>query len=562
VFGAGGGTSAYQEAEETDLIILWGSNARETHPIFFHHVLKGKRRGARVYAIDPRKTSSAAFADVWLGLEVGSDVALSNTIAREIIAAGLCNTAFIERATTGFEEYKASVESYTLARGEELTGVKAEVIRELAHAYARADRAQACWTLGITEHHNAVDNVFGIINLSLLTGHVGRWGSGLVPLRGQNNVQGGGDMGAIPNKFPGGQDVENAENHAKFEQAYGQKIPSKRGMHLSQMFEAMEHGTMKALYVLGENPIQSEADAHRARKLLEGVELMIVQDIFLTKTAEAAHVVLPAAASWCESEGTVTSSERRVQRVRKALDPPGGARDDIHILCDLAKRLGKDWGKPTAEDVWNELRSVSRWHNGMTYARLEALNGLQWPCPDESHPGSPLLHDRLWKDPIEGRRAPFMVIEHSPPVDTLDAEFPIRLTTGRRLDSFNTGVQSGGYTSPLRRGESLDLCREDAVKLGVSDGEVVRIVSRRGFVEAPVRFDESLRPGLMFMTMHFPDQVETNILTIDAVDPKSGTAEFKASAIRVEKLADGASKEVKRVKEVKTHGPTLTGAKA
>jgi len=277
VFGAGGGTSAYREAEETDLIILWGSNARETHPIFFHHVLKGKRRGARLYAIDPRRTSSAAFADVWLGLEVGSDVALSNALAREIIAAGLCNTEFIARATTGFEEYKASVEPYTLERGEALTGVKAEVIRELAHAYARADRAQACWTLGITEHHNAVDNVFGIINLSLLTGHVGRWGSGLVPLRGQNNVQGGGDMGAIPNKFPGGQDVENAENHAKFEQAYGQKIPMKRGMHLSQMFEAMEHGTMKALYVLGENPIQSEADAKRARKLLEGVDLMIVQ---------------------------------------------------------------------------------------------------------------------------------------------------------------------------------------------------------------------------------------------------------------------------------------------
>jgi len=390
----------------------------------------------------------------------------------------------------------------------------------------------------------------------LLTGHVGRWGSGLVPLRGQNNVQGGGDMGAIPNKFPGGQDVEDAENHAKFERAYGQKIPAKRGMHLSQMFEAMEHGTLKALFVLGENPIQSEADAHRARKLLTSVDLMIVQDIFLTKTAEVADVVFPAAASWCESEGTVTSSERRVQRVRKALNPPGDARDDIHILCDLAKRLGKDWGKPTAEDVWNELRSVSRWHQGMTYARLEALNGLQWPCPDESHPGSPLLHDRLWKDPVEGPRAPLSVVEFAPPVDTLSPEFPMRLTTGRRLESFNTGVMTGGYTSPLRRGESLDICHEDGASLGVADGEVVRIVSRRGSVEAPVRFDDTLRPGLAFMTLHFPDQVETNILTIDAIDPKSGTAEFKASAIRVEKLG----KDVKGVKDVKTHAGTLAGA--
>jgi formate dehydrogenase major subunit len=553
VFGAGGGTSAYREAEDADLIILWGSNARETHPIFFHHVLKGKRRGARVYAIDPRRTTSAQWADVWLGLDVGSDIALANAIGREIIAAGLRNAEFIERATSGFEAYRASVEPYTLERAESITGVKAEVIRELAHAYARADRAQVCWTLGITEHHNAVDNVVGIINLALLTGHVGRFGSGLVPLRGQNNVQGGGDMGAIPNKFVGGQDVEDAASRATFERAYGRSIPPKRGMHLSQMFEAMEHGTLKALYVLGENPVQSEADAHRARKLLEGVELMIVQDIFLTRTAEIADVVLPAAASWCESEGTVTSSERRVQRVRKALDPPGGARDDIHILCDLAKRLGKDWGKPSSEDVWNELRGLSSWHAGMSYARLEALNGLQWPCPDEQHPGSPLLHDRLWKDPVEGPRAPFMTVEFAPPVDTLSPEFPIRLTTGRRLESFNTGVQTGGYTSPLRRRESLDICVEDATSLGVKEGEVVRITSRRGSVTAPVRIDDSLRPGLAFMTLHFPDQVETNILTIDAIDPKSGTAEFKASAIRIEKI-DG--KDVKGVKDVKTHADT------
>jgi formate dehydrogenase major subunit len=269
--------------------------------------------------------------------------------------------------------------------------------------------------------------------------------------------------------------------------------------------------------------------------LLEGLELLIVQDIFLTKTAEAAHVVFPASASWCECDGTVTSSERRVQRVRKALNPPGEARDDIRILCDLAARLGKDWGQPSAEEVWDELRALSPWHGGMSYARLEALNGLQWPCPDEQHPGSPLLHDRLWHTPIGGPAAPFMPVEFAPPVDTLTPEFPMRLTTGRRLESFNTGVQTGGYNSPLHRGESLDLCAQDAAALNVVEGEVVRIVSRRGFVDAPVHIDASLKPGLAFMTLHFPDQVETNILTIDAVDPKSGTSEFKASAIRVEK---------------------------
>jgi formate dehydrogenase major subunit len=302
------------------------------------------------------------------------------------------------------------------------------------------------------------------------------------------------------------------------------------------MFEAMEHGKLGALYCLGENPVQSEADQQRAIDLLGRLDHVVAQDIFLTKTAEIAHVVLPAAASWCEDEGTVTSSERRVQRVRKALEPPGMARTDLAILSELARRLGADWGTPTAEEVWDELRSLSPWHAGMSYARLDALGGLQWPCPDESHPGSPFLHGRLWKDPAEGRRAPFHAVEHEPPVEALDAEFPIRLTTGRRLDSYNTGVQTAGYTSPLRRGETLDIAPEDGARLGVADGEVVRAVSRRGAVEVPARYDATLRPGLAFMTLHFQDEVPTNVLTIDAIDPKSGTAEFKASAIRIERV--------------------------
>ena len=251
--------------------MLWGSNARETHPIYFHHVLKGIRRGARMVAVDPRRTSSAQWADLWLGLDVGTDVALANTVGREIIAAGLENRSFIDHATVGFEEYRRSVEPFTLERGEELTGVPRAAIRELAHRYATADRAQICWTLGITEHHNAVDNVLGLINLGLLTGHVGRYGSGLNPLRGQNNVQGGGDMGAIPNKLPGFQDVEDAALRARFESAWGATLPDRSGWHLSLMFEAMEHGDLKTLYVIGENPAQSEADATRARALLGGL---------------------------------------------------------------------------------------------------------------------------------------------------------------------------------------------------------------------------------------------------------------------------------------------------
>jgi formate dehydrogenase major subunit len=517
-------------------VVLWGSNARETHPIFFHHLLRGVRRGARLYAVDPRRTSSAAWADTWLGLDVGSDIALANAVGREIIAAGLENRAFIERATSGFDAYRAKVEPYTLEYAERETGVPAEHIRDLAHAYASAPRAMICWTLGITEHHNGVDNVLALISLALLTGHVGRYGSGLNPLRGQNNVQGGGDMGALPDRLPGFQHVEQDALRARFDDAWGVTVPPKRGRHLSAMFEAMEHGELTALYVIGENPVQSEADQAKAIRLLSGLDHLVVQDIFLTRTAQLADVVLPAAAAWAETEGTVTNSERRVQRVRKALDPPGEARDDLAVIFELARRLGADWGEPSAEAVWNEVRRLSPAHAGMSYARLEAEGGLQWPCYDETHPGELFLHSRLWEDPVPGNRAPFVPVDHDPPVDRLDADFPVRLTTGRRLDSYNTGVQSGRYRSPLRRGESLELSPEDVAAYRLGEGERVRVVSRRGAVEAPIRTDPSLRPGLAFMTFHFPDDVATNLLTIDATDPKSGTAEFKATAIRIEKL--------------------------
>lgn len=536
MFGAGGGTNSYREIEETNFILLWGSNARETHPIFFHHLLKGIHNGARLFAIDPRRTSSARWADAWLGLDVGSDIALANAVAREIIASGLENREFIENATSGYEAYRKALEPYTLAYAERETGVPASAIREMAHAYATADRAMICWTLGITEHHNAVDNVLALVNLSLLTGQVGRYGCGLNPLRGQNNVQGGGDMGALPDRLPGFQHVEVDEFRAKFDRLWGVTVPPKRGIHLSEMLEAMEHGELRALYVLGENPLQSEADQTLTRHRLEKLDLLIAQDIFLTATAEMAHVVFPAAAGWCESDGTVTNSERRVQRVRKAVSPPPGARDDIEIIFDLARRLGHEWGEPDAETIWNEVRALSPMHAGMSYARLEAERGLQWPCFDENHPGELFLHSRLWERPVKGPRVAFNAVEHDPPVERLSDEFPLRLTTGRRLDEYNTGVQTSGYSSPMRRRESLEISPEDAHRLGVHDGEVVRVLSRRGNVKVPVRIDGALRPGLTFMTPHFQDEVATNLLTIDATDPKSGTAEFKAAAIRVERL--------------------------
>ena len=550
VFGAGGGTSSYAEIEATDVIVLWGSNARAAHPIFFQHVLKGIRNGAKLIVVDPRRTETAQWADLWCGLNVGTDIALSNTSAREIIHAGLANRAFIEGSTSDYEAYAASVEPWTLARGSSVTGVPAEAIRELAHTYARADRAQLCWTLGITEHHTGVDNVLALINLALLCGHVGRFGAGLNPLRGQNNVQGGGDMGAIPNRMPGFQDILDATVRAKYDHAWslvgtGNEIQDHYGWHLTAMFEAMGRGELRSLYVIGENPAQSEADKGHAVKLLEGLDHLVVQDIFLTRTAELADVVLPGSASWCESEGTVTNSERRVQRCRKALNPPGDAKDDIEIIVALAAKMGHHWSygstaREVAENVWDEMRGLSPMHHGMSYARLEEHDGIQWPCPSHDRIEPSFLHGRLWAaDPAErGRLAPFSVVIDDPPVDTLSDEFPLRLTTGRRLDSYNTGVQSGGFASPLRFGETVDVSPEDARALGIVDGEMVRVASRRGAVDAPVQIDSSLRPGLVFMTYHFPEQVDVNILTIEANDPKSGTAEFKASAVRIDKVSE------------------------
>jgi len=330
---------------------------------------------------------------------------------------------------------------------------------------------------------------------------------------------------------------------AKYEAAWGVEIQREYGLHMTEMFDVIDRGELTTMFVLGENPIQSDADAHHVRHLFDRLEHVVVQDIFLTKTAEIADVVLPASASWCEAEGTVTNSERRVQRVRKALEPPGQARDDTRILIDLAARMGHRWEYGSSEDIWNELRSLAPNHAGMSYKRLEELGGIQWPSYSEDKLEPSFLHGRLWKDPVEGPKAIFHAVDDEPPTESLSAEFPLRLTTGRRLDSFNTGVQTGGYTSPLRRGEELELSSADAAELGVSDGDRVKVSSPRGSIVAPVRIDRSLRPGLAFMTLHFPDEVETNILTINATDPKSGTAEFKATAIRVDPLEPGEAEE-------------------
>ncbi len=525
--------------EETDLIILWGSNAREAHPIMFQHMMRAvRRRGAKLLIVDPRRISGIEFASLHLPVRVGGDVALANAVGHVILEEGLQNDEFISRATEGIEAYREAVRDYRPEDVEEWTGVKAEDVRRLARMYATADRAVLCWTLGITEHHNAVKNVHSLINLGLLTGHVGKFGSGLAPLRGQNNVQGGGDMGALPNRLPGFQDLTKPEARERAAKVWGAPVPEKVGKHQSAMFEAMAKGEMRALYIIGENPLQSEANQKHVRGLLENLDFILMQDIFLNQTGELADVVLPATASWAEAEGTVTNSERRVQRVRKAVEPPGEARDDLWIVEELALRMRApgNWAHRTAEESWDELRKVSPLHGGMAYRRLEELGGLQWPCPTEDHPGTLFLHGRLWENPISGARAPFVTAQHEPTAEETDAQYPFMLTTGRRLEDFNTGVQTKHYAAPRGHYERLDMCREDIARLGVAHGDLVEVSSRRGRVVVPVSQSDQVHPGLVFLSLNHPDQVATNLLTLDAIDPQSGTAEFKATAVRIERL--------------------------
>lgn len=535
MFGTGASTSSYEEFHHTRMILLVGSNAAEAHPIIFHHMMRGVRNGAELVVVDPRKTLTAKRAHEHVQIRVGSDIALFNAMAHVIIRDGLVHQDFVRRATVGYENFRESVRSWTPERASAITGIAPERIVALAHRYAKAPRAMIAWTLGITEHHNAVDNVFSLINLALLTGHVGRYGSGLNPLRGQNNVQGGGDMGALPNRLPGFQDLRDPVVRQRFEDAWGVPLDPEPGLNQTQMFDAMAAGRLRGLYVIGENPIESEANSDHVRHLFEDLDALVVQDIFLTATGELADVVLPARASFAESTGTYTNSERRVQLVNAARQAPGEAQDDIWIITQLARAMGYDWPLKDAEAVFDEMRQLAPNFRGMTYSALKEHQGIQWPCPEPGHPGTKTLHTRLWDDPVEPKVS-FNPVEWQPPVEEPDTAYPFLLTTGRRLAFFNTGVQSNVYDHPHKTGEWMEMHPWDGERLHIQDGETVRVTSRRGSITVPVRLVTTVNPGTVFLSFHFPEHVRTNILSIDAADPASGTAEFKAAAVRIERV--------------------------
>ena len=534
VFGTGAATGSYDELEDTDVIIVWGSNTQECHPIIFNHMRRGIKNGAKMVVIDPRQIDQTKLAYKWLPVRVGTDIALANAMGHVIIEEGLVHQDFIQRATDQFEKYKEEVKTYTPEFAEQVTGIPAEDIREIARLYAKADKATICWTLGITEHHNGTENVFSLVNLALLTGHIGKYGSGLNPLRGQNNVQGGGDMGALPNRLVGGWNFDDPEGRRLHEQVWGTPGPEKIGKHQTLMLEAMEKEEIKAVYVIGENPVQSDANGNHVEKIFKNLDFLVVQDILMTKTAMLADVVLPAT-GWAENDGTLVNSERRIQRVRPALKGPGVSRHDHEIIQDIANKMGANWNYQCAEEIWEEIRELAPNFAGVTYKRIEEEGGLQWPCPDENHPGTTFLHSRLWSDEV-GMKATFMPTHYQPPAEVPDEEYPLMLTTGRRLQFYNTGVQTRDYKKVKNAEEALEIHADDAAKYGFNDGDQVTVSSRRGSVMTKIRISKKQPAGLVFMSFHFPDQASTNVLTNSATDPLAGTAEFKACAVKIEKV--------------------------
>lgn len=516
-----------------------GSNTTESHPIIANRMKKAAKNGLKIIVVDPRKIDMTKVAERHLQLQVGTDIALINAMIHVILKEELYDLTFINRVSTGIENLTKQVELYTPEYAAKLTGLRADDIIQAARTYATAKNAMIAYTLGITEHHCGVNNVFDIANLALLTGHIGSIGNGIMPLRGQNNVQGAGDMGCLPNQLPGGVSITNEKYRARFEKAWNVNINQDAGDTQTRTFEKMENGEVRALYVIGENPVLSDVHITHTRKLLEKLDLIIVQDIFMTETAKMADVVLPAR-SWGEIEGTYTNTDRRIQRVRSVIEAHPGTRDDWAILADLACRMGYSMHYETSEEIWDELRSLAHeMYGGMPYSRLDQEYSLHYPCPSINHPGTFYLHDRFHQKIFKGAFAPFVPVDFTPQLELPDEEYPLTLTTGRRLEVYNTHTQTRYYAPGVKlrqTEETVDIHPEDAIRLGIHAGDYVEVSSRRGSVKVKAKVTDKMAPGLVFMSFHW-HEVPTNVLTLNEYDPISGTAEFKACAVKITPLA-------------------------
>ncbi len=532
--GRGATTNSIPEIENCRFLLVIGSNTTEAHPVLALRMKRAVRKGATLVVADPRKIWLTKLAKRHLQLRPGTDVWLLNAMMNVIVTEGLQNDEYIGELTEGFEAVREIVLRYTPEEAERVTGVPAEEIRTTAQEYATERHAAIFYTLGITEHACAVDNIWSLSNLVLMTGHLGYESTGLNALRGQNNVQGLNDAGANPSYFPGYQPVEDAEVRRKFSEAWGVEVPETSGYRLDQMMTGLHDGRVKALYLLGENPAQTEPNAHHVKHGLDQLEFMVAQDIFLNDTTrEHADVVFPAS-SFAEKDGTFTNTERRVNRVRKALPCPGDAHEDLRIILDLAQALGAPWPEyGSAEDVWNEFADLAPLWSGIRYDRLEEV-GLQWPCTDRDHPGTPYLHAP--RPALPGGRGRFHPVEFAPPVEPCDSEYPLVLTTGRTLYHYNSATMTFRDDGMAQKQPEpfVEVNHEDAAALEIADGDRIRLATRRGQLEAKAKVGDRTRPGVVWMALHFAE-AKANWLTVDAVDPRTGTPEYKVCAARMER---------------------------
>lgn len=536
-FGSGAMTNTIKDISQSDCIFIIGSNAIEQHPLIGRRIVQAKENGTKILVADPRFTPTAKLADLYVPFKSGNDIALLNSIMYVIIEEDLIDKEFIEKRTKGFEELKEVVKNYSPEATEEITGAPAEKIRELAKEYAKAGAAAILYSMGITQHSSGTANVLSCSNLAMLTGNLGKPGAGVNPLRGQNNVQGACDMGALPVVFPGYQGVAIEGNPEKVQGIWGcGEISSTPGLTVVEMINAAIDGSVKGMYIMGENPMISDPDIKHVEEGLKSLDFLVVQDIFLTETAALADVVLPAA-SFAEKDGTFSNTERRVQYVRKAVEPVGDSRADWEILCDVAKRLGSDLFEfSSPQEVFEEVRTVTPQYGGMNKERLDKPEALHWPCPDEDHPGTPILHTQQFTTP-DGIGV-FFPLPHVDAAELPDNEYPFILTTGRVLFHWHTG-------SMTRRSETLDnevptgyveMHPTDAGILGIKHNEMVKVKTRRGEIEIPARVTEDIIEGIVFIPFHFAECAANMLTSSEHLDEASKMPELKVSAAAVEKI--------------------------
>jgi formate dehydrogenase alpha subunit len=531
-FGSGAMTNSLPELTEAACIFIIGSNTTENHPIAAKWIFRAKANGAKLIVADPRRIQMAELAQIAVQQNLGTDVALINGLMHIIIKEGWHDQEYIDERTEGFAELAAKVEEYPPDKVAEITGIPVESLRAIAELYAKSKPASIVYCMGITQHTTGVDNVKSLANLAMLTGNVGVLGGGVNPLRGQNNVQGACDMGGLPNVFSGYQPVGDEAANEKFSKAWGKDLPKKPGMTITDMLPAIEEGKIKALYVVGENPMVSDPDIHHVQNALGKLDLLIVQDIFLTPTARIADVVLPGT-SFAEKDGTFSNTERRVLLVREAIQPKGDSRPDWQIIQDLSNKYGYPMHYDSPEDVFQEIRSLTPSYAGITYPRL-AEKGIQWPCPTEDHPGTQFLH----KDRFSRGKGAFTPIDFKPPAEVVDNEYPMWLTTGRSFVHYHTGTMT--RVSPTLHHELeegyVEINPRDARKMDIKDGERVQVSSRRGTIQIKAKVKDTIHRGVVFIPFHFAESA-ANMLTNPAFDPTAKIPEFKACAVKVQKLA-------------------------